>query len=112
MPVAISNQLYVTPTILDVTVVEARVLSHVRTSPIQFERTGFGFTVRMTVSRAVPQFWLLRTTRSKMAMPLPVTVAVLVGELLPTTTAPLNTFHEPVPLLSFPANVKMVVALV
>src|SRR5260221_1090666 len=73
------------------------------------ETVGFGFTVKTTVSRAAPQPWPLVTVKRRTAVPVPVSVIVVVsevGSVIPTR--PLNTDQRGMPFVALPASVNVV----
>ena len=79
------------------------------TSGLLTETVGFGLIVKTTVSVAAPQFWSLVTVRRRTAVPVPVSVIVVVsevGSVIPTR--PLNTDQRGMPFVALPASVNVV----
>ena len=73
------------------------------------ETVGLGFTLNTTVSSAWPQPWSLVTVKRRTAVPVPVSVIVVVREVGSViATRPLRTDHKGVPFCALPASVNVV----
>jgi hypothetical protein len=131
--VSVTVTLYVPPVLVEIDEVAAPVLQWNVTAPVPpegvavnvagnvfahtegllTETVGFGFTLKTTVSRAVPHPWVLTTDKSSTAVPVPVSVIVVVNEVgSAIATRPLSTDHNGVPFCALPASVNVVGSVV